>query len=163
MALQARNQLVVCCKRRTYLILVCLVVFMCTLPVTAAELRVYSYTCSGAHSQALDCATLKTESTWDLQEADCPPISPRRAIRSALGAAQALDFGPSGAEFSQPSITLVECGRGWVYLVRFSVQFQCRDSEEQGETQEKPLTILVLMDGTALVAENGADSLSHGP
>jgi len=106
------------------------------------------YDCTGALSETIDCGRIPTDAVWILESRDRPQLAPRDALEIALGAVRNLDLGPLGGHVADASIRLSPCGEGWIYLINFSVEFNCK---EAGEHQYRKNVIAVLMSGEPII------------
>jgi hypothetical protein len=125
-------------------------ILVVSLPIADAQgLEVISHTCQGPISERVDCGRVLPEMTWPLDTVDCPPLPPSKAMQAALRAARSVPLGANEASLSLPRIALSECGPGWVWVVTFLTEFSCNDD---GENVEKPISVLVFMNGDTVVA-----------
>lgn len=85
---------------------------------------------------------LEKTPSWP-EAADSPPLSPRRAIGSAR--ADLALFLPSAANWDMENVALAPLsGQHWMYLVKFAPHQTNYNGPEQA------VTVIVLMDGTAI-------------
>jgi hypothetical protein len=89
-------------------------------------------------------ATFKATPNWNKSD-DFPPLSPRKAISAALGEAKRIR--PDVSEWRAETVTLDEIQNHWFYRV------ECARNDKVGTGIHLPLTVPVLMDGTAVHGE----------
>jgi len=124
-----------------------------------SSITIYGHDCTGPLSETIDCDRFPTDALWNLETGDRPQLAPRDAFKIALDSVRDFDFGPSGGEVLVMQIQLSSCGKGWVYLIDFSVTLYC---EEGGQPQYWPIEIAVPMSGEPIVPsrqhQSAADS-----
>lgn len=90
--------------------------------------------------------TFNATPNWNESD-DFPPLSPRKAISAALREAKRIR--PDVSEWTVENVTLDQMQNHWFYRV------QCARNDGAGTGIHLPLTVPVLMDGTAVHGEIG--------
>lgn len=114
----------------------------------ASSITIFRHDCQGTVSEKIDCELVPDEALWFLESSDRPQISPGEALKIAHEAVSDLGIGPSDSQYEFEDVSLYECGKGWVYLVRFAFRADCSGSS-QVETHFA--TVAVLMNGDSVV------------
>jgi hypothetical protein len=82
---------------------------------------------------------------------DAPPLAARAAIRSARAMLGALVKAGGAWELGRVSLQPIAGGRdAWVYLVDFASPLRLRAGAGAGSALREQMTLVVLMDGTAV-------------
>jgi hypothetical protein len=100
-------------------------------------------------------ADLDKSPAW-AESADSPPLAPRAAVRSARVLLNKLFNADADWEFSRVTLQIIAAtGQRWVYLVDFDERPPLPPANARGATLGsfigERMTVVVLMDGTAIV------------
>jgi len=125
---------------------------VCSGDALAAEFYINRSSCGKVSTCFIDCHIVDKAQLWLLEEHDAPSLSPGEALLRAK--AEVASQTPVASDVYAESISLTRCDVGWVYVVRFSASFRCRES---GQTDYGTVAVGVFMDGVVFLPPADCD------